>query len=264
MISNYGNTPIGPGAITVGGDGDLWFTNGWDSIGRISTSGVVVLYKEKSKGHLGGMTAGPDGALWFTSDGSGERDSGNSIGRITTAGVVSLYRIGIRKSPGAITAGPDGALWFTDGDNSIGRITTAGVVSKYTGTGIDQPGSITSGPDGALWFTNANNSIGRITTAGVVSNYTGTGSRVPPVSPRDPTERCGSRITTTIRSGESPHPVWCPTTPAPALTSQPVLRPAPTARCGLPTVAMTRSDGSRRHRLSFFRLVQGSPEQRLR
>ena len=93
----------------------------------------------------------------------------------------------------------------TIGNDSIGRITTAGVVTNYTGTGISDPYGITAGPDGALWFTNdGNNSIGRITTAGVVTNYTGTGHR--------PT-RTGSR-------------------------------PAPTAPCGSPTSATTRSGGS--------------------
>ena len=158
--------------MTTGPDGALWFTNLYNNtIGRITTAGVVTNYTGTGIDAPQSITAGPDGALWFTNW------YGNSIGRITTAGVVTNYTDTGIDYPQSITPGPDGALWFTNwANNSIGRITTSGVVTNYTGTGIDDPQSITAGPDGALWFTNeANNSIGRITTAGVVTNYTGTG-----------------------------------------------------------------------------------------
>ena len=162
-----------------------------NSIGRITTAGVVTNYTGTGIDEPRSITAGPDGALWFTNY------VNNSIGRITTAGVVTNYTgTGIddpavdhrrarrgavvhqlgrtTRSDGSpppgwspttpapastirttITTGPDGALWFTNtGNNSIGRITTAGVVTNYTGTGIDDPSAITAGPDGALWFTN--------------------------------------------------------------------------------------------------------------
>ena len=64
----------------------LWFTNkGNNSIGRITTAGVVTNYTDPSINEPEGITAGPDGALWFTNNGN------NSIGRITTAGVVTNY-----------------------------------------------------------------------------------------------------------------------------------------------------------------------------
>ena len=122
-----------PAGITAGPDGALWFTNaGNNSIGRISTAGVVTNYTGPGIDDPEGITAGPDGALWFTNAGN------NSIGRISTAGVVTNYTGTGIDDPEGITAGPDGALWFTnDGNNSIGRISTAGVVTNYTGTGID-------------------------------------------------------------------------------------------------------------------------------
>ena len=152
----------------------MWFTNfGNNSIGRITTAGVVTIYSATGIASPAGITAGPDGALWFTNS------NANSIDRITASGTVTTYTGA--SEPKGITTGPDGALWFTNtGSNSIGRITTAGVVTGYTGTGIDGPGDITVGPDRALWFTNfSNNSIGRITTAGVVTGYTGTGISQP-------------------------------------------------------------------------------------
>jgi Putative Ig domain len=71
--------------ITAGPDGALWFTNSFncyrcplDSLGRITTGGVVTNYTGTGISNPDGITAGPDGALWFTNFGS------NSIGRITT------------------------------------------------------------------------------------------------------------------------------------------------------------------------------------
>ena len=151
----------------------MWFTNaGCDpdcnnSIGRITSTGVVTNYTDSTIDGPNGITAGPDGALWFTNS------WGNSIGRITTSGVVTNYTGSGIFHPIDITTGPDRALWFTEGFDSIGRITTAGVITNYSDSGISYPAGITTGSDGALWFTNSgNNSIGRITTAGVVSNYT--------------------------------------------------------------------------------------------
>ena len=159
MVTNYTGTGIDdPVSITAGPDGALWFTNqGNNSIGRITTAGVVTNYTGTGIDDPQSITAGPDGALWFTNV------ANNSIGRITTAGVVTNYTGTGIDDPAAITAGPDGALWFTNlSNNSIGRITTAGVVTNFTGTGIDRPEGITAGPDGALWFTNFyGNSIGQ-------------------------------------------------------------------------------------------------------
>ena len=171
-------TPTGPGisfpyGIAAGPDGALWFTNsGNNTIGRITTTGLVTNYTAPGIDIPWGITLGPDGALWFTNLGN------NTIGRITTAGLVTSYTGPGISSPWGIRAGPDGALWFTNyGNNSIGRITTTGLVTNHTGNGINRPWGITSsGPNGAMWFTNqGNNTIGRITTTGLVTNYSGNG-----------------------------------------------------------------------------------------
>ena len=89
--SGGGNVTIyygisGPEGITAGPDGALWFTNtGNNSIGRITTAGVVTNYTGTGIDDPQAITAGPDGALWFTNFGN------NSIGRITTTGVVTNY-----------------------------------------------------------------------------------------------------------------------------------------------------------------------------
>ncbi len=86
MVTNYTGTGIGdPEGITAGPDGALWFTNSVNnSIGRISTAGVVTNYTDPGIDLPDGITAGPDGALWFTNSGN------NSIGRITTAPFVEV------------------------------------------------------------------------------------------------------------------------------------------------------------------------------
>jgi virginiamycin B lyase len=142
----------------------LWFTRpATNSIGRITTAGIVTTYTGGGITFPEPITAGPDGALWFA--------NATSIGRITTAGVVTHFTGPDIHEPFGITSGPDGALWYSNTlGNSIGRITTAGAVRNYTytatATGIRQPWDIATGADGALWFTNnLGNSIGRITSA---------------------------------------------------------------------------------------------------
>ena len=165
----------------MGPDGALWFTNsGNDSIGRITTSGVVTNYTNSGIAAPSAITTGPDGALWFTDF--------DAIGRITTSGVFSFYNENDGYFPSAITVGPDGALWVTsEGQSSsapptpnvIFRMTTSGVITD-TYTVPDVPigglGGITSGPDGALWFVGQSGYdsglIGRMTTTGAFTFYT--------------------------------------------------------------------------------------------
>jgi len=166
-----------PWGITLGPDGRLWFTNrGSDSIGALTTAGVVANFTAAGIDDPQGIAAGPDGNLWFTNGG------GNSIGRITTAGSITVFGHSSIDHPTAITAGPGGALWFTNAGHeatpsSIGRITTDGVVTAYVDPSISGPAGIAAGPDGNVWFTNSTaSSIGRITPAGVVTAFPGAAS----------------------------------------------------------------------------------------
>ncbi len=109
-------------------------SSGW--IGRITTSGVVTVYKNPDISHPSYIVAGPDGALWFGNFYS------ESIGRITTSGQMTFYKgVGIHfNSLIGITVGPDGALWFCNfkGD-SIGRITAVPEVAVSPSSG--EPGT---------------------------------------------------------------------------------------------------------------------------
>src|SRR5262249_59552519 len=80
-----------------------------NSIGRITTAGVITEFPLPDTTRLFGITAGPDGNLWFT-----EFDN-NKIGRITPAGEITEFTIPTSDSGAhTITVGPDDNLWFTE------------------------------------------------------------------------------------------------------------------------------------------------------
>jgi streptogramin lyase len=153
-----------PSDITLGADGNLWFTASGsppNAIGRVTPQGKI---KEFVAGQPGSglnagaapsnITLGPGGNLWFLDDGSPK-----AIGRITPAGKIKEFTLAdpINSQSEDLTAGPDGNMWFTDRGNTraIGRVTQQGVITEFTGT-LDQlnsmPNGITSA-DGKLWFT---------------------------------------------------------------------------------------------------------------
>jgi virginiamycin B lyase len=162
VVSRYVAASINnPTSIAVGPDGALWFTNSNNSIGRITTGGVVTNYTDPTIKDPLDIAAGPDGAMWFTNR------NGFSIGQISPTNY-SITSYPISGDADGIAAGPDGALWFTSDESpgSIERITASGKTTSYPSMSISGPTSIASGPDGNLWFTSGgNNSIGRITTA---------------------------------------------------------------------------------------------------
>ena len=146
-----------PTGIAAGPDGALWFTNnGSNSIGRITTNGVVAYYTDPA-GTINepkGIVSAPGGApdMWFM-NGNG------SVGKIATGSAtpaITSYSDPVHPFSGSdgITVGPDGNLWSCNTDsNSISRITPAGAITTFSDATIGAPDEITSGPDGAIWFT---------------------------------------------------------------------------------------------------------------
>jgi len=126
-----------PAGIAAGPDGALWFTNNsGNSIGRITTGGVVSSYTDASVGAPYPITAGPDGALWFLNGGTATRCIRRtcipgippSLGRITTAGAITRFPSPQFAAALGIAAGPNGSIWVA-GTNSvyIGRMQAAAV-----------------------------------------------------------------------------------------------------------------------------------------
>jgi virginiamycin B lyase len=80
------NVPSGTAfGITAGPDGNLWFTEAANDVGRITPTGSITQFRVggvcvANEGcEAFGITSGPDGNLWFTEELAGE------IGRITTS-----------------------------------------------------------------------------------------------------------------------------------------------------------------------------------
>jgi streptogramin lyase len=168
-----------PDQITVGPDGNLWFTNDDNGrIGRITPAGEITTFADPA-GKVSspeGITPGPDERLWFTSSGNGR------IGRIGTSGDINTFGRRSLREPWAITTAPDRNVWFTDCEydvyqnvcdrNRIGRIRPNGDVIMFRDPAdrVREPDGIAAGGDGDLWFTSyESDRIGRITPAGKIT-----------------------------------------------------------------------------------------------
>lgn len=153
-------TGVPPGFLTLGSDGNVWFTQlAGTNITRMTVSNntFTVFTGPPVGANLQGIATGVDGNIWFA------ESSNNAIGTMLVA------TIGLR----GITSGPDGRLWFCEyATNSIGALTPQGILTQYP---LPNP---SSGPfaicsDGTnLWFTEQlGNRIGKITTAGVITEF---------------------------------------------------------------------------------------------
>jgi len=122
----------GPGAITAGPDGALWFTETTaNQIGRITTDGKVTheYFIPTANAGASDITTGPDGNLWFT------EKNASKIARMTTRGIFTEFPLSIGKQPEGITTGPDGNIWFGEvNGNAIGKIILGGGVPTPTPT----------------------------------------------------------------------------------------------------------------------------------
>ena len=172
-----------PRHITLGSDGNMWFTESdfdVSKIARITPDGAITEFTVPSAfSQPSDITLGADGAVYFTLP-SGSPTA--YIGRATTDGQITEFappcnEFGCSITPSGIASGPDGNIWFTEGNqNAIGKLEPAtGTVTLYPiPTPIAGPVGITAGPDGALWFTESfANQLGRITTAGVITEFPG-------------------------------------------------------------------------------------------
>ena len=109
-----------PAGITVGPDGNIWFTEfSGDKVGKITPQGIVTEYDAPDgRGRAVEHHAGGDGNLWFT------ENKADQIGKISpSTGTIAEYPATTSSPPTSITLGPDGVLWFTqDQTAAIGRI----------------------------------------------------------------------------------------------------------------------------------------------
>ncbi len=230
-----------PGAIALGPDGNLWFTENAGRIGRITPSGAITEFTiPTALSAPMGITAGPDGNLWFT------ENQTNKIGRITPTGAFTEFPIATAGFPGGIAAGPCGdgtrCLWFTERiGNRINRMTTAGVITGFpVPTAGGFPDGITEGKDGNMWFAEAAGKIGRITPAGVITEF------VVPTANSQPSGIASSADTTLWYTQNSTNkigtvvPPVTPTTPLPPPPASQAVYTAPAGQ--LPPAAIEQVD----------------------
>ena len=181
-----------PNSITVGPDGNLWFTElvspALDNmnaprafeIARMTPSGKITDFPlSPSTDSPDFIMAGPDGNLWFAIGSSRGQNAHGKVGRITTQGKITVFDLPNNIfDVGDITSGPDGNLWLS-GSGFILRVTQNGDVKEfslpkvagnllYYQTGVY---GFATGSDGALWFLSDQHWVGRMTTDGVIQHY---------------------------------------------------------------------------------------------
>jgi virginiamycin B lyase len=163
-------------AITLGPNGNLWFTEtAVNRIGEITPKAVDPTIHEfalpaadrlaagvgSSITSADTIAAGPGNDIWFTEQGS------NAIGVMSTSGtLLSKFTVpnsSLNPTPQGITEGPDQTMWFTENaTNEVASITAQGKITAYALPGAASgPASIVYGPDGSLWFTD-NTGVGSI------------------------------------------------------------------------------------------------------
>jgi streptogramin lyase len=206
-ITEFGPLPSAgsqPDAVTIGPDGNIWFTEVGrvNQIRRMASDGTLLGETPLANNSLpAAITVGPDGNIWFT------EQNANKIGRVSTSGTLLGETVipTPNSQPLGITLGPDGTLWFVEySGNKIGRIATDGTIlgETFIPTTNSLPVGITTGPDGNVWFTesgSAANKIGRITPAGVITEFS---VPTPSSSPFSITAGPDSNLWFTEASGE--------------------------------------------------------------
>ncbi len=150
----------GPLGITLGPDGNMWFTeseynySAGDQIATVQPSnGKITEYA------LNTASANPDqivydpadGNIWFT------EQSVNKVGRINpTTKAVGEYAVPSGSNPSTITVDPQGNIWFSEpGTKRIGEFSPndPNSINQYDIPGT--PSGIAAEADGSIWFSEA-------------------------------------------------------------------------------------------------------------
>jgi streptogramin lyase len=179
-----------PSQITVGPEGDLWFTEestySGSRVVRMTPTGEVTEHEVLEYSEPRGIALGPEGDLWLAEVNNPEchAECFSKVGRIDPmTDSVAEFSAGITagSQPWDIAKGPDGNLWFSERTGPVGyagqmaRInpTTHEVTQFSAGiTGDAEPDGVTAGPDGNVWFTEqSGNRIGRITPSGTITEF---------------------------------------------------------------------------------------------
>jgi streptogramin lyase len=162
----------GPFAITLGPDGNLWFTEsntGTNKVAKITPAGAITEFAlPTANAFPGNIVSAPDGNLWYV-------DEASHIGRVTTAGTITLFPA---TDPAGIAVGSDGNLWVNEFNGmKVDVYSTAGALlhsyASHTNPANLQLEQITAGPDGNIWFDtfSSDNVVKMITGTGATTTF---------------------------------------------------------------------------------------------
>jgi virginiamycin B lyase len=170
--------------ITLGPDGNLWFTQQLQNeVGRLTPSGQFTLWSTGDNSGPHGIEFDKQGRLWIT------RQFSNTISQVVlkSDGTIQLINHDIPfpdASPHGLTVGTGGRVWFTGREgNVVGYYdpkTNAFRVFKLAdpdpSTDPEQNGNfpiyIKQAPDGSMYFTNLLTSqVSRITQSGKITQF---------------------------------------------------------------------------------------------
>jgi virginiamycin B lyase len=111
----YNGTPLD--SIALGADGNIWFTRGEATVGKMTPNGGITEFPVHPAGEpLGSLALGPDGDMWFG-------DGPAALGRIDPAGNVTRFTGAATgsESPSNLLA-VGGQLWYRDGIAQVTRL----------------------------------------------------------------------------------------------------------------------------------------------
>lgn len=180
--------PHGPfsGAMTVGADGNLWYTDSQQKVARFTLpSGAVTEFGAPSSPNniaYEALRRGTDGNLWYVAN--------YTLGRISMDGQYKEFDLPKDKGfVAAIATGPGNALWVTMGNGTLlkGTIPSdpaqAPTLAEVALPANAWQGYMATGPDGSLWMAGVD-AFTRITPAGAITQF--------PITIPGPAPSCGT------------------------------------------------------------------------
>jgi streptogramin lyase len=150
------NSGARPYWITLGPDGNMWFTELFgNNIGKITSAGTITEYPvPTANSGPAGIVAALDGALWFT------ENAASKIGRVTTSGAFAeVPTVNPNDAPLLIIERGDGSVWYSGSAGSdIGtqREPLPGLATAFaTVSAAALPVGLAVASDGNVYWTEA-------------------------------------------------------------------------------------------------------------
>jgi streptogramin lyase len=162
-----------PSSVAAGSDGNVWFGTYECTIGSITPSGLIHLYKVRMSTceTIVGSGSGAGAAVWFSDSDYTDDTKYSNVGYITAAGAITQfplpkgYTLG---TGGHITLGADRNMWFTAANGYVGRVAPNGTFKFFLDPEYGGLTDIVTGPDGYLWFLAYGDYVVEMNTSGKV------------------------------------------------------------------------------------------------